>query len=82
MSFSALKAFNNKLSDTATIFAGVATLINVSNTTGAPFAGFISSSNRISKPNTTLYLSVLIKKNNTYKDMFYALYFILQQAKR
>ena len=74
LGFSSLKAFNNKLSDTTTIFSGIARFINISNTTGAPFAGFISSSNRIGKPNTTLYLSVLMKKNSTDKDMFSALY--------
>ena len=74
LGFSSLKTFNNKLSDTATTYSGVARFINVSNSPGAPFAGFISSSNRIGKPNTTLYLSVLMKKNSTDKDMFSAVY--------
>ena len=74
LGFGSLKAFNNKLSDTTTIFAGVARFINVSNSTGAPFAGFISSKSRIGKANTTLYLSVLMKKNSTDNGMFSALY--------
>ena len=74
LGYSTLKTFNNRLSDTATTYSGVARYINVSNSPGAPFAGYISSSNRIGKPNTTLYLSVLMKKNSTDKDMYSALY--------